>query len=223
MKDINNDLKEQNTTTAETENNESENSISLESKSWIVVGIIFIVIFLIYICSLGNWNLLDKSDDPLSEKKKKAELRRKKIIELIERKKILKESLERKFKWTYFAVRLVLAVIYLASCFFSFHFFKGQSLDDFLNHVGAVSLVLVILHFIFYGSFSNFQMSIDLIKQLIENRIYQKYLNVSVKIEQHEKEAIELQDEINVIQIEIDSRKSQTAIHETIKILSEPH
>jgi hypothetical protein len=150
---------------------------------WIIV--LIIVLFLLYIASLGtiSSNQIKKSPNAFRDKQEEAKRKHRKLVELIEKQKALQIKLEGKFKRIYSGVRIGLVLIWGGIMATLVGFRLIENLSDFLNYTEVSVLVVLTFNFLTFGSLNNFRDYIDILKTRTENWVYGKYLDLEFKIE----------------------------------------
>lgn len=173
--------------------NKKESDIST---ALIIVIVIFILI--IYLASLGLINPTEASKIPeeFKDTKEEAKRKHKRLSEHIKKHEALKIKLYKKFKWIYFFVRLGLLAIWFAML--SIFLFNGfiNNLGDALSYSEASILILVALNFLTFGTITNLNNYIDLIKTKTENLVFGKYISIEVKVQLHKEQLALLEKEI---------------------------
>lgn len=177
-----------------------------KNRSWwflIVIGVIIVI--LVYLFSFGYFNLSDESEsdnksieediDPLV----KLKTRHKKYVELAQKRRELREKLNKKFKRIYLAVRLGLCFLYIGLNLTLYFSFGVQNLGDILNWNELALLILAFISFATFGTLANLKEFIDGIKIKLENRIFGKHLNIDDKLHEDERGIILLEAEINEV------------------------
>jgi len=167
---------------------------------YVIIAIVVIIVVIAFIVSLGK-----VSPGPLSiipeefkDTKEEAKRRHKRLTDLLEKQLLLKKKLDRIFKRTYFIVRFGLVAIWCGMI--TIFYFLGfiQNLGDALNFSQASILVLLALNFLTFGTITEFKNYINLIRTKTENAVYNKYLNLPVKIEANKNELVALEKEIEI-------------------------
>lgn len=164
---------------------------------WILV-LLLVLFIVIYIASLGTLNTGKVNIFPVEFKDSKEEVKRKhkRLKELLDKQLALKARLEKRFKRTYFFVRLFFILIWAVVLFILFVFRVVNNIGDALNYSEACILVMVALYFLIFGSISSLENFIDLIKSRVENLVCGKYININEKIEINLSELEKLNKEI---------------------------
>lgn len=165
---------------------------------WIIV--LIIVLFLLYLASLGtiSSDQIRKTPKAFRDEQEEAKRKHKKLVELIEKQKALKKKLTRKFKRIYAGVRIGLVLIWggIMATLVAFGLIKN--LGDFLNYTEVSVLVVLTFNFLTFGSLKNFRDYIVMLKTRTENWVYGKYVDIDLRIESAEKEKIEIEKTITV-------------------------
>ena len=175
---------------------------------YIVIAFVIIIAIIALLVSFGKIDFLNETestnnDNDLSERKLKLEHRHKKLKELIERKKELRIKLQNKFRWIYFWVRFGLLFICATYNFFIWKFELAKDLGTFLNYNEVVLLILFALNFLFFKNLIGLKEIIDYVKNIVENRVYKKYIKIEIQIDVHSNEAVFLETELQKIEDEI--------------------
>ncbi len=164
---------------------------------WILVIILIILTYIIYTASLGQIDITPhKDNEPLIDKKRLAEERHRKLLALIEQKKGLKLKLEKRFRYSYLAVRILFVLMYLGFNALLFFFFKITDLGTLLKWSEVLLIIIIIINFITFGTITNLKNVIAYFRNRIENWVYGKYVNIDEQIEKHLGETKTLQEEI---------------------------
>jgi hypothetical protein len=179
--------------------------INEESKeaSMFLVAIVIILLIVFYLASLGKLNPagIGKLPDELKESIEKAKHRHKKIMAVLETQHALKTKLNKRFRTIYFFIRLGFVLLWAAFLVAFYFFGLVKNLGDGLNYSEALVLALIAVNFLTFGTISNLEKFIEVIKIKTENWIYGKHKNLNQKIEKYKIEDKEL---IKTIQ-ELDS------------------
>jgi len=164
----------------------------------IVVGIV------IYILSLGTIDVSEsrakenKGDNPLD----KLKTRHEKLSFLIKEKEKLYKKLKRRFRLIYSGVRAVLVLIYLGLNALLYFVFNITNFGDILNWNELALIVMVMISFIAFGTFTSVRSFVEGIKLRLEVIIFSKYENI-------EKEILNLKVEATTIQSSISTETKQ--------------
>jgi hypothetical protein len=164
----------------------------------IVIVLIILFVLILFIASLGYLSPkeIGKLPNEFKDTKEEAKRKHKRLAEHIEKQEVLKEKLDRKFKRTYFLVRLGLMILWFAVlsvfCFLGFI----NNLGDVLNCSETSILILIVLNFLTFGTITNLKNYIDLIKTKTENWIFGKYVTINDKIEANKIELNKLSSDL---------------------------
>lgn len=199
------------------------NTESKYSNKILPVAIIILLVFVIlYLVSLGKWNLLD---DGLGERKKKLEDRKKlidqqfiKIDKILEKKKSLKQKLDKINHNVLLGARLFIVLLFFVVSLVLKSIFQ-LSILDLTGYVGLLFLILTFLAFIVFGSPSNAIEFWNYIERKLTMKIYGKYINLENHFERHESEKLAINEESGFIQTQINEIKQAEA--ELLKVLEE--
>lgn len=164
---------------------------------WLIV-LIILVIIIIFVATLGSVNPGDavKFPEAFKDSKEEAKRKHKRLKEHIEKQEALKVKLNKKFKRTYFFVRLTMVIIWFVVLGVLYFFKLISNLGDALTYSEAMVLLLVIVNFLTFGSITNMNEFIDTLKIKTENWIYSKYKVLDKAIESNKMELEKLEDEI---------------------------
>jgi hypothetical protein len=172
----------------------------LEHKYLILLVTVLVILFvlIIYVATLGR--VSSSEINPLPEEFKDANeiarLRHARLQTLIEKREALKLKLQNRFRWIYFSVRSSLVAGWLGILHGLFANNLIDNLGDVLNYSEAGILLLLIAHFLTFGSISNLNSYIDLIKLKTENYVYGRYLNIDEKIVTNKIELAQIDNEL---------------------------
>ena len=160
----------------------------------LLIIIAIIVVIIVYVVSLGTVNSGFKE---FKDNKEQAKIRHKKLVELIQKKEALKIKLDKKFKRIYFSVRVGLVLIWFTSL--SIFYFLGfiKNIGDGLNYSEASILILIVFNFLTFGTLTNLENYLSLVKTKTENWIYGKYIDIDVEIESDKSEEKAFAKELN--------------------------
>lgn len=154
--------------------------------------IIFVIVFIviIYIATLGNVNIGDgiKFPSEFKDSKEDAERKHKRLEALVDKQEALKRRLNTRFKFVYFFVRLVFVGFWVGMIILLSVFGLVSTLSDILDWSEAFLLVLLIANFLTFGTLTNLENFIDILKNKIENWIYGKHVKIDGKIETNKNE-----------------------------------
>lgn len=164
---------------------------------WIVVVIVLLFI-IIFVASLGSVNPSKSVKFPEAYKDSKEEAKRKhkRLKEHIEKQKALQAKLNKKFKRTYFFVRLAIVILWFSVIGVLSVLKFISNLNDALTWSEAILLILVIANFITFGSIANMNEFIALLKTRTENWIYGKHIVLDKAIESNKEELKKLEEKI---------------------------
>ncbi len=194
-----------------------------KSENILPLAILIILAFvLIYLISLGKWNLLSENS---KEKRRKLEDRKKlvdqqylKIEKILLKKRQLKQKLDSINKKVLMGARIVAVFLFFTGALILKSIFQLTILD-LTGYVGLLFLVLTFIAFIVFGSPSHAIEFWNYIEKMLTLKIYGKYLNIEIHFERHESEKSILSNESLQIQNQIDEMKqAETNI---LKILAD--
>jgi len=146
----------------------------IEIVFWLLIALI------LYVITFGSINVgfnEDLKDDRYNAYEKHMQLKK-----LIAQKEKLKQKLDRRFKYIYLTVRIVLVGIWIGFMYILYYRHYINDLGDFLNYSEISILVLVTLNFITFGTITELRNFIDLLKTKTENFVYGKYVNLEDSI-----------------------------------------
>jgi hypothetical protein len=147
---------------------------------WVLAIVLFIILLIIFIVTLGQVDILDKEsaldNETFEEKKNKALAQRNILLKQIELKEGLKAQLDRNFKILYFVVRLILIGTYISYNYFILHLvLDANTVDEFVNYNEISLAIIFILSFLFTGTVADCKIAVSYIKIELENLIYNEY------------------------------------------------
>jgi hypothetical protein len=153
--------------------------------TWLIV-IIVIILLVLFLASLGFFNPRDipKVPKEYKDSKEEAVKRHQELEDQLKNKEDLKNKLERKFKRAYFIIRFVLISFWFVILGILYYFGLINNLSDALNYSELLIILLVVINFLTFGTLSNLEKFIDLIKIKTENWIYGKNIKLNSEIEQ---------------------------------------
>jgi len=117
-------------------------------------------------------------------------------LKMLGEKLVLKEKLASKFKRIHFFVRFSLVLIWFGVLSGFYFFGLIGSLCEALNYSEASILLIIVINFLTFGTISNLNNYIDLIKVKTENWVYGKYIDLDSKIDSNRIQLSNLSDEI---------------------------
>lgn len=163
-----------------------------------VIVIIVIILLLLFLSSLGTIDPADlsKFPDEYKDSKEDAKRKHKRLKDFIDRQEALKIKLERKFKRTYFFIRLGLVLLWFSVLAIFYFCNQIKNVGDILNFSQISILILLVLNFLTFGTITNLKNFIDIIKTETENWIYGKYISIEQQIELKKNELALLEKEI---------------------------
>ncbi|MBL1280375.1 MAG: hypothetical protein COA33_008895 [Fluviicola sp.] len=164
---------------------------------WVIV--VVILLFLLYLASLGtiSSDQIKKTPNAFKDDQEKAKRKHKRLVDLIEKQKALKTKLAKKFKRIYLGVRIGLVLIWGGVMTLLILLKLINNLGDFLNYSELSVLLILTFNFITFGSLKNFKDYIVLLKTKTENWVYGKYVDINLRIETNEIEKIEIEETLN--------------------------
>lgn len=165
----------------------------------IFIVFLVIAIIIIFVASLGSINPSDigKVPQAFKDSKEEAKKRHKRLVELLEKQEALKTKLNKRFIRIYFFVRVGLIMIWFA-VLYAFYFLGFiQNLGDFLNYSEASILTLIAFNFLTFGTLTDLENYLTLMRTKIENWIYGKHITIGDKIESNKSELTELTKQID--------------------------
>lgn len=151
---------------------------------WVVV-IIVIIFIVAYVLSLGKIKIPQKTIVPeeFKDTQAQAKQRYERLKNLIDKKIELKGRLNKWFKRIYFGVRLFFLTVWGLYLYILYKFNLIQNLGDALNYSEVAILAGVAINFLTFGSLSNLNNFIDLIKIRLKNWLWGKYMRIEESIE----------------------------------------
>jgi hypothetical protein len=155
-----------------------------------LIVLLVIVVIIIFVVSLGSVNPSDigKIPQAFKDSKEEAKRRHQKLVELIKKQEALKIKLNKKFKRIYFFVRVGLVILWLTALYICYFLGLIKTLGDALNYSEASILILIVFNFLTFGTLTNLENYLHLVKTKTENWIYGKYLTIENKIETNKSE-----------------------------------
>jgi len=163
------------------------------------LAIAIIAVVALLILSLGkiDWSrkkaTSPKKTQTLDDRIESIRIEHAEIEEILADKKKLKEKLARRFKRVYFLVRLVLLIIWALINLGFYLTGIASTLEDFLNVNQVIVIGFIAVAFLYSGGLSSISAGIGYIKNVVENIVYRKYLNLEAEIESKTTQSIELQ------------------------------
>jgi MFS family permease len=165
---------------------------------WLLVVIGLLIVIVIFVASLGTVNVSD--DKPLPQEfkdsKDKALKKHKALLAELEKKKSLKEKLDRRFKAAYLTVRILIVAVCGVSIFYLGYVLGAQTIEDFLNYYEASIIILFAMNFIAFGTLANFKDFIHGLRTRMENWVWSKHVNLPKEIDSMTKEIETLNGQI---------------------------
>lgn len=152
--------------------------------TWLIVLVVLLIIILT-IVTLGQFGYSGSNSLPEAYKDSREDAKRKhkKLVELIEKQKLLQQRLFKRFKMIYFSIRCLLVAIFALLGYCAIKFNVVNDLSGLLNLIEVAIIGVAIANFLTFGSVRNYTDFIDLLKTRTENWIYGKYINLESRIE----------------------------------------
>ncbi len=161
--------------------------------AWIWIILIVVIVIVIYFLSLGKINISESGSlKEFKDTKEQAKKRHEKLLDLIAQKEELKIKLNRRFRVTYFAVRLILSCLFMGYNAVLFFVFEVKNLGDLLNWNELFLIGFALISFLTFGSMKNLNDFILGLKIRLENIVYGKYVNIEEQIIKHKKDETEI-------------------------------
>jgi ABC-type multidrug transport system fused ATPase/permease subunit len=176
---------------------------------WLGIILLVVMVIIIFPLLFGQVSPKKWSDkyDELKESLQKAKHRNEKLRSLLEKKINLKQKLAHKFKWAYFFVRVILVILWLAVIF---GLFKAGLIKDHweaLKYSELMVFIMILFHFITFGTLTNLTKFLDSIKTRLENWVYGKYVNIDDYIEADQKRLEEVENDTKKLEQELEEEK----------------
>jgi hypothetical protein len=175
-----------------------------------IVIIILLAIVLLYLITFGKVNLL--SDDSeiqkrkLEDRKKLVDQQYLKIEKILEKKKGLKQKLDKINRNILLGARLFMTLLFWGVSLVLKSYFQ-LSVLDLTGYVGLLLLIITFIAFIVFGSPSHAIEFWNYIEKKLTIKIYGKYINLQNHFERHEKQKLALNEESDFIQTQINEIK----------------
>ena len=178
-----------------------------DSDLFIILVIIAIVV--VYLISVGtldiskNKKLPNELNDSLKEAEKKqkqiekAKQEQRKLQKRIKQQEEQQKRLDKRFKRIFFLVRFSFVVLWGVILFVLYLIGFNTSLEDSLNISELIILILITLHFLTFGTITNLEKYIKLIRIRIKNWIYRKYAKLNQEIELNKQKLGKMENEIS--------------------------
>jgi hypothetical protein len=166
---------------------------------WLIIIIVIVIIIVAYVASLGTIDLTKKEAIPeeFKDTREAARLRHEALKKELERMVSLRDHLNRRFKWVYTGVRVVLVLLWVSFLFLLYYFDVVNTLEDALNYSEASFIVIAIMNFITFGSFADLKDFLSIIKTRVENWVWAQNIDLHVEIELKNQEIASLSTVIN--------------------------
>jgi amino acid permease len=168
---------------------------------WVIVVVIVLVVIIIFVASFGTLDVEKQLPKEFNDSKEEALKKHKALLAELEKKKSLKKKLDRRFKAAYLMVRIMIVAICVVSMSFSGYVFGAKTIGDFLNYYEASIIILFAINFIAFGTITNLQNFINLLRTKVENWVWTKYINLPIEIDSVTKEIETLKGQIEGRQI----------------------
>lgn len=155
---------------------------------WVVI--VVIILFLLYVVSLGNASgkKITLVPDSFRDEKEEAKRKHKRLVDLIAKQEKLKAKLDKKFRRIYFGLRFGLTLI-IGTIIFTLHLFRLiDDLGDFLNYVELTVLIILAFNFVTFGTVANLNDFVRMLKMRTENWVYGKYIDLDEKLNSNHEE-----------------------------------
>lgn len=163
-----------------------------DDTNWTLMVLFLLLLLVVYVLSLGKLDVGNNfsAPDEFKDDKEQAKRRHDKLKKLLEKKEALKTKLTKRFKRIYFAVRFSFIALWGVYIFTLFKINWVQNLEDVINYSEAAILIWIALNFLTFGSLSNINNFLGLIKVKLENWIWGKHVNIEENIVEHKAEIV---------------------------------
>ncbi|MEN8191898.1 MAG: hypothetical protein ABFS12_03720 [Bacteroidota bacterium] len=162
---------------------------SKENEYTLIIILIIVGIIIIYLVTFGQFDISEKIKNADNFDDEKLTSKHQRLKNLIEKKEALNKKLNRKFKFIYFGVRVVLSSLYLGFNAVLYFVFKIREVGEILNWNEFTLIILSLLSFITFGSFTNIKKFVYDLKLKLETWVYGKYINIDEQISLHKIES----------------------------------
>lgn len=169
-----------------------------DEKTFLIV-LVIVLIVIIYIATLGNVNIGNgiKFPSEFKDSNEEAERKHKRLEALVDKQEVLKRRLNTRFKFVYFFVRLVFVGLWVGMIILLSVFRLVSTLSDILDWSEVFLLVLLVVNFLTFGTLTNLENFINILKNKIENWIYGKHVKIDEKIVTNKQELKVIETQIN--------------------------
>ena len=176
--------------------------ITTQDPSQLLTTIIFpinliLILIIAFIASLGKLNIGEKGiiTEEFRDNKEQAKRRHDKLKVLIEKQEETKKRLSKLFDRFYLFIRLLFVSFWLTILFTLYHFNFLKDLSDLIDYSEAILLIFLTFNFLTFGTISNLNSFVSLIKTKLENWIWRKHINIDKKIEDNKTALKQLETE----------------------------
>lgn len=166
----------------------SKSNNNITEKTLIVILIIILII--VFVITLGKLDVgkTQLVPDEFKDDKEEAKRKHKRLSELLVKQEQLKIKLTKTFKRMYFAVRILFVLLWGGILYTLYKFGLIKDLGDILNYSEAGILICLVLNYLTFGTISNLNNFVNLIRTKLENWIWGKYFALDSKIDSNKTE-----------------------------------
>lgn len=169
---------------------------------WPLIFIGLVIFIVIMLFTLGSFDIVEEisSEESYEERRRKAELRNRKLKYLIEQKGKLKIKLLRKFRWKYFSLATGVILLFGAGQIGLYYLLKVWGLGNIILWDGAFFGAFSGIHIIFFRKKFSLLDYVKYVELKVQNNVYKKYINIDEQITMLKEESKELEEFISAIE-----------------------
>lgn len=166
---------------------------------WFAVILILVVVIILYVCTLGAVNV---SNDGLAKEFKESKedaIKRHALLKAEIFKKIaLCKKLTRRFKIAYAITRVLLVLIWLIPLYILYTHGMITDVGGALDYSQGSLVVILILNFMTFGTLTNLDNFIAIVKTRVENFVWGKNITLPDQIQNDENDLLTLENQISL-------------------------
>lgn len=159
-----------------------ESDTSVNTFIWAIIIIVIVIAFILTLGAFYKTESNDNKFESIEDKIKKAKEKHKRLEEHLKKKKELKIKLEKKFFRIYLTIRILIISIMVSYNFIFWKMNLVNSVGDFVDINEVVVLIFGLMIFLVSREFKGLDEMISYTKNLIENKVYGKYVTLDDRI-----------------------------------------
>jgi cytochrome c biogenesis protein CcdA len=146
---------------------------------WFILGTILLVV--LYSITFGKIDLTNQDKLSEEEKRQKAVEEHKRLKKEIGVKDGVIKKVKNRRKTIYFFARLIIVIGWLLVNGLLYFSNIGIALNDLVTYNEIFIIIIIVLIYLFGGNFSNLKEIADYFKNIVENRLFKKRLELAKK------------------------------------------